>query len=168
MGQTTRQILDKKQAKQQRVLYLCTSPELPVHPTLVQQMQPSAPAEETPRCVCEYCQSPGKTLHLKKVPGYFEWLILVLESTNCHGAWRGMTTIKSPKGEWQGFSRNADSMSGRKRDPSPECFEWQVGDWGTGGEVQVLELGTELTEAITCAAWERKRQEAYMYNNITL
>lgn len=57
---------------------------------------------------------------------------------------------------------------GRKRDPSPKCFEWQVGDWGTGGEVQVFELGTELTEAITCAAWERKRQEAYMYNNITL
>lgn len=38
---------------------------------------------------------------------------------------------------------------------TPESFEWQVGDWGTGGEVQVLQLWTELTEAITRAAEEK-------------
>lgn len=32
----------------------------------------------------------------------------------------------------------------------------------------MFELGTELTEAITCAAWERRRQETYIYNNVTL
>lgn len=35
---------------------------------------------------------------------------------------------------------------------TPESFERQVGDGGTGGEVQVLQLRTELAEAVTRAA----------------
>lgn len=42
---------------------------------------------------------------------------------------------------------------------TPESFEWQVGNWGTGGEVQVLQLWAELTEAITRAAAERRREK---------
>lgn len=38
---------------------------------------------------------------------------------------------------------------------APESFEWQVGNWGTGGKVQVLQLWTELTEAIARAAEEK-------------